>query len=694
MTALTKTPLPLSFAPDIDLSHPSLYFNRELSEIDFFWRVLYQATDERHPLLERIRFLSIASSNLDEFVQKRVGGLRRQEAAGVETLSLDGLSPREQLHLLDQACLELQAMCSDIWANKLEPLLRQKGVRIFKMSELSDRDRDHLKSYFEEQLFPVLTPLAVDAAHPFPFISNLSLSLAVMLEGNTAPVFARLKIPNGYPRFLAFAAGKYVALEDLIAEFAYELFPGMRVLSCHPFRLTRNASFERNEEEAEDLLELIAEELRERRFAEIVRLELDAGAPDVLKRFLCEQLEISAAIVLSIPGLLALRDLIAFTELDRPDEKFSRWLPVVPKALRAPRMNSSIFERLKQADILVHHPYEEFKGSVLRFLEEAAEDPQVLAIKQTLYRTGSDSPTVKTLMRAAELGKQVVVLVEIKARFDEANNIEWARKLENAGVHVAYGIKGLKIHSKTMLVVRKEKESIKTYCHIGTGNYHSVTSYVYTDFGLLTSDQRIGQDLTLLFHSLTGYAPKQYYDYLLVAPKTMRRQFLDLIEREIEHQETRGKGRIIAKMNGLDDAQIVKKLYEASQAGVEIDLIIRGTCTLRPGLAGISDTIRVRSIVGRFLEHDRIIYFENSGEPLVFLGSADWRGRNLSDRVEVVTPIFDSEIKERLIAYLHKALADNRLAWQLDAQGNYLQCQPNGKVYNLHEGLMQEALES
>lgn len=539
----------------------------------------------------------------------------------------------------------------------------------------------------------MLTPLAVDAGHPFPFISNLSLSLAIMLKGSTVPVFARLKVPNGYPRFVTFAEGRYVALEEVIAEFAHELFPGMQVLSCHPFRLTRNASFDRNEEEAEDLLELIAEELRERRFAEIVRLELDAGVPEPLKRFLCEQLDISATILVNIPGLLALRDLSFFTDLELPQEKFSRWIPVIPKALRSSRLNSSIFDRLKQADILVHHPYEQFKASVLRFLEEAAEDPQVLAIKQTLYRTGSDSPTVKTLMRAAELGKQVVVLVEIKARFDEANNIEWARKLENAGVHVAYGIKGLKTHSKTMLVVRKEDDAIKTYCHIGTGNYHSVTSYVYTDFGLLTADQRIGKDVTLLFHSLTGYAPKQNYDHLLVAPKAMRRGFLDLIEREIEHQETRGNGRIIAKMNGLDDALIVKKLYEASQAGVEIDLIIRGTCSLRPGLAGISEKIRVRSIVGRFLEHDRIFYFANSGEPLVFLGSADWRGRNLSDRVEVVTPIFDSEIKERLISYLHKALADNRLAWQLDAHGNYMQCQPNGKVYNLHEGLMGEALE-
>ncbi len=670
------------------------FFNRELSEIDFFWRVLYQASDQRTPLLERVRFLAITARNLDEFIQKRVGGLKRQEAAGVTKLSLDGRSHTEQLELLRQAILELEVMSLELWEKSIRPSLASRlQIEIKSINELNHEDLGTLEDYFVKALFPILTPLAADAGRPFPFISNLSLSLAISVESDSqTPAFVRIKVPEAAGRWLKIKEHCYIAIEDVIAHFAYLLFPGMHLRSVSTFRITRNANFERDEEEAEDLLNVIEESLRERRFADIVRLELASNTPEPIKTFLLKNLAVKPEDVIMKPGCLAFRDLSFFANLAFPSKRFSHWIPVIPKRLK--RSEQSMFDILRHKDLLVHHPYERFDSSVVRLLMEAASDPRVLAIKQTLYRTGTESSTVNALIKAAEQGKQVMVVVEIKARFDEANNIEWGKKLESVGVHVVYGIVGLKTHSKTLLIIREEEAGIRTYCHVGTGNYHSGTSILYTDFGLMTADQRIGFDLTLLFHRLSGYAPKQSYKHLLVAPEHMRAQFLELINQEIQQQLTYNSGRIVAKMNGLDDELIITKLYEASQQGVKINLIVRGVCTLRPGLRGLSENITVRSLVGRFLEHERVFYFANNGAAKVYIGSADWRWRNLSDRVEVATPIYDIQIKESLIDYLEQCLKDNRLSWELSADGNYTQNQPKEISFNLHNQLMKGAKKS
>ena len=693
-----KATSPQQVSKDTALDDPALYFNRELSEIDFDWRVLSQAKDERLPLLERLRFLAITASNLDEFFQKRVGGLKRQEVAGVGAHSPDGRTPAEQLGLIDRAAHTLHAETAALWGALKLDLKERAGLEVITYETSSKDEKRRVAQSFREAIYPILTPLAVDPGRPFPFISNLSLSLAVRLRqperGTTH--FARIKVPLSRGRWWRVTPTQVIPLEDLIAHHVRELFAGMEVLEVHAFRVTRNADLRRDEEEADDLLALISEELRERRFAPVVRLEVQTAMPESLRRYLMGELGIAESDVYDAP-LLALADLAELADAPGDELHYPDWKPVTPARL-APnreRGGESIFTVLKRGDLLVHHPYERFRSSVLRLVEEAAEDEQVVAIKQTLYRTSDDSPTVAALLRAAERGKQVAVLVEVKARFDEANNIEWGQRLENSGVHVAYGLVGLKIHAKTTLIVREESEGVRTYCHIGTGNYHIKTARLYTDLGLLTADPTIGADLTGLFHYLTGYAPKQHYSTLLVAPRDMRKRFLDLIEGEIAHQQRGGSGRIIAKMNGLDDVEIIQALYRASQAGVQVDLIVRGLCRLRPGLAGVSENIRVTSLLGRFLEHDRLFYFHQGGTPRIYLGSADWRRRNLSERVEVMTPVNEPALQRRLIALLEAALSDNRLAWDLRSDGQYVQRHPaSGEaVRSYHEILMARALE-
>ncbi|MCP5094310.1 MAG: polyphosphate kinase 1, partial [Chloroflexi bacterium] len=617
-----------------NLSDKSLYFNIELSWLDFNWRVLHLALDKRTPLLERVRFLAITASNLDEFIQKRVGGLKRQEGAGVRKLTPDGRTPTEQLVLIRDAVLVMHQTMTDTWEAQVKPALRTKlNVKICDYAELAAADQETLYAYFRSQIYPILTPLTVDPGHPFPFISNLSLSLAIILHhpkrGTTH--FARLKLPvERWVEIEVEGNGRsFLPVEQLIAQHIDEFFPGMDILSVNPFRITRNADVSRDEEVADDLVAHISGELRQRQFAPVVRLEVESTMPSDVRRLLSRELGLEAADIYEVDGMLDMTDCFKIADLDFPGEKFEPWEPVVPQAMQlegASKDTRDIFTIMRHGDLLVHHPYESFTATVQRLVEEAAVDERVLAIKQTLYRTSDESPIVQALINAAERGKQVAVLVEVKARFDEANNIEWAQMLENHGVHVTYGLVGLKTHTKATLILRSDWDGmLRTYCHIGTGNYNSKTARLYTDLGLLSCRPELGHDLVNLFHFLTGYAPGMSYDKVLVAPNTMRKRFNALIEREIEHQVAGGNGRIIAKMNAIDDMGIIKRLYKASQAGVKIDLIIRGHTRLRPQLPGISENIRLISILGRFLEHDRIFYFSNNESPQIFIGSADWR---------------------------------------------------------------------
>jgi polyphosphate kinase len=703
--AVSPQPVP----EDAKLKNPGLYFNQELSWIDFNWRVLYLALDERTPLLERVRFVAITASNLDEFTQKRVGGLKRLEAASVRKLSPDGRTPSEQLTLIRTAVQTMHQTLTETWEKEIKPLLRERAnVVICDYDDLDEVDRVKLHEHFQTQIHPILTPLAVDPGHPFPFISNLSFSLAIMLRNpvRDSVHFARLKVPGSLGRWIHLDRPRlngdtgetirFLPVEQLIAHHVGELFQGMEVRSVHAFRITRNADLRRDEEEAEDLLSLISEELRERRFAPVVRLEVAQEMPEYDRRLLMRELDLEPEDVFEVDGLLNLTDCHQIADLGLRQLKYQPWEPIVPGRLAhegETKDTRDIFAIIRQGDILVHHPYDSFGASVQRLVAEAASDDRVLAIKQTLYRTSDESPIIRSLMQAAESGKQVAVLVEVKARFDEANNIEWGRMLEDAGVHVAYGLVGLKTHSKATLIVRQEHDGVRTYCHIGTGNYHPKTARQYTDLGLLTCDPDLGYDLVNLFHYLTGYAPDQPYRKVMVAPRDMRNYFNDLIKQEIAFQQSSGNGRIIAKMNALDDLGMIRNLYRASKAGVKIDLIIRGHSRLRPGLEGYSDNIRIISILGRFLEHDRIYYFHNNDQPQVFIGSADWRNRNLKDRVELITPIDQPELRQQLIATLNDALSDNRLAWDLDSEGNYrLRSRADDEPErNFHERLMKKA---
>lgn len=687
------------------LSDPSLFLNRELGWLDFNWRVLYQATDNRIPLLDRVRFVAISASNLDEFIQKRVGGLKRQQAAGVESLTPDGRTPSEQIKLIQQVSTQMNHKYTAIWRDELLPLLKKDAeVQITDYKSLPDEQKKELDSYFMDHIYPILTPLAVDPTHPFPFISNLSLSLAVMMKhpNRDATHFARVKIPSNQPRLVRIKNSglnhHYIPIEEVIRYNIDKLFRGMVIQEVYAFRVTRNADIRRDEEEADDLLSMISDELRERRFAPVVRLEVEEDVRPVVLNILRKQLGLSDPDIVHIDGPLDLTFCFEIADLNLPRHKSKNWQPVVPKRLAhegETEDEQNIFDIICQGDLLVHHPYESFNASVRRLIEEAADDPKVIAIKQTLYRTSDDSPVVKALTKAAERGKQVAVLVEVKARFDEANNIEWGKMLENAGVHVAYGLIGLKTHAKVALVIRREEKGPVAYCHIGTGNYHVKTAGIYTDLGLLTCDNDIGYDITNIFHYLTGHAPEQHYRKLMVAPIEMRNRFYALIDREIENQKKHGNGRIIAKMNALDDVGIIQRLYKASQAGVKIDLIIRGHSRLRPGLPGYSDNITLISIIGRFLEHDRIFYFGNNGDADIYIGSCDWRNRNLTERVEAAIPITDSKAKDRIERFLHFAIEDNRLAWVLNSDGSYTQRAPKKgeKERNFHQTLMNDAVK-
>ena len=674
--AVPRAVSPRDVDPDAPTDHPHLYFNRELSWIDFNWRVLFQAMDPRVPVLERARYLAIAQSNLDEFFAKRVGGLKRQKQARVTQLSPDGRTPDEQLKLIREAVVQMQQSLCEAWERGVRPELeRRTGIHIIPYADLDESQREQMRNAFRASIYPILTPLAVDPSHPFPFISNLSHSLAVVLRHplHDSEHFARVKIPPRALRWIALDAPlHFVALEDVVRAHIGELFPGMTVLGTYQFRVTRNADMARYEEEASDLVQMISEELRQRRFAPVVRLEVEVGTPESVSALLLRELELTPDDEYRVAGLQDLSALAGLANLDLPQHRFETWDPVVPGPLNLDLPETpDIFAVLRAGDILVHHPYDSFTGTVERFLEAAAEDPHVLAIKQTMYRTSEDSPVVRTLMKAAERGKQVAVLVEVTARYDEERNIGWAGQLEDSGAHVIYGVMGLKTHAKVTLVVREEPAGIRTYCHIGTGNYHPMTARLYTDMGLLTSSPAIGRDIVELFHSITGYAPAPSYRDLIVAPVSMRAAFVALIEREMEIQKEGGKGRVIAKMNAIDDTEMIRVLYRASQCGVSIDLIVRGHTRLRPGLTGISENIRVLSVVGRFLEHDRVYWFGNDGDPRVFIGSADWRQRNLEERVEAVVEITGPDQRARVSRVLELILSDNASAWDLDTWGNY-----------------------
>ncbi len=684
------------------LTDSRLFFNRELSWLDFNWRVLAQALDTRTPLLERVRFVAITANNLDEFVRKRVGGLKRQSAAHVTHLSPDGRTPEQQLALIRRAITELHQQITATWENDLRPTLAgEAGIFIHDHVNLEESEQRWLHSRFLSHIYPILTPLAVDPSHPFPFISNQSLSLAVEMihPDRGTRHFARLKVPKAEGRWIQLERMRhYVPIEQVIAANVGDLFPGMELVGAYPFRITRNADVQRDEEEADDLIELISDELRERRFASVVRLEVDEKMPNRIRKLLLRELGLGDDDEYSVSGMLDLSDLFEIANANVPEHSFEPWEPVIPPRLQTDELSDtlSIFDAVKQRDILVHHPYESFHASVQKFIEEAASDPNVLAIKQTLYRTSTDSPIIEALMKAAEKGKQVAVLVEVKARFDEENNIEWGQRLEDAGVHVTYGLVGLKTHAKTTLIIRRESGQLRTYCHIGTGNYNAQTARLYTDVGLFTADQQIGSDSVNLFHYLTGFAPRQKYQQLIVAPSAMRKRFIHYVRNEIQHHRVHGNGYIKAKMNALDDVEMITELYRASQEGVRIDLVVRGHCRLRPGLQGYSDNIRVVSILGRFLEHSRIYYFHNNEDPIVIIGSGDWQRRNLDDRVEVAVQVRDEVAKQTLIDILDISINDHRLGWTLNSDGKYTQRMPrkSDDEKGSQQKLMQMALVS
>ncbi|HYC31023.1 MAG TPA: polyphosphate kinase 1 [Gemmatimonadales bacterium] len=672
--------------PAADLRDPSLYLNRELSWLEFNRRVLHEAADPRTPLLERLKFLGIFSSNLDEFFQVRVAGLKQQQAAGIVERTADGMTPEAQLRSISAVVRHLLARHHEVLADEVLPALAAAGVRLAPdLSALSPADRDHLDGYFHANVFPVLTPLAVDPGHPFPYISNLSLSIAVVLRGPDGEErFARVKVPKIIPRWVPLTTpNHFVPLEQVIGANLESLFPGVEILGWYLFRITRNTDLQiESSDEADDLLSLIQEEVRNRRFAEVVRIEVHAPMPVSLRTLLLAEfneqqeppaLPLTGDDLYEAPGLMDTVDLLTLATLDLPALRDPVFHPGTQPRLAAPR---NIFDVIREGDILLHHPYDSFATSVERFIQTAAEDPDVVAIKLTLYRTGGDSSIARLLAQAAERGKEVAVLIELQARFDEENNIIWAQRLEDVGVHVSYGVAGLKTHAKVALVVRREGDTMRRYLHIGTGNYNPKTARIYSDFGILTASAELGADLTDLFNVLTGFASPVGYRRLIVAPRGMRERFLAMIRRELEHHRAGRPARIMAKMNALVDPEIIVALYQASQAGVPVDLVVRGICCLRPGLKGISETIRVISIVGRFLEHSRAYYFLNGGEEEVYIGSADWMPRNLDRRIEAVAPIEDSAHRQALRDILLLMWQDNRQAWELDADGGYHQRLP------------------
>lgn len=679
------------------LSSESLFSSREIGWLNFNRRVLAEAEDSRNPLLERVKFLSISNSNLDEFFMKRVGGLKRHVAYGISPKSADGKTPMHQLQEIRQVVLPMLQDQGHCYHKTLKPALEKEGVFLLSWKEMTEKEKDLVKKYFNKNIFPVLTPLSVDPGHPFPFISNLSISLGVTLKHphTEDKLFARVKIPKVLPQWIRIdpeSSGlRFVSLLEVIRENLADLFPSMQVLKVMPFRLTRNADSDQDQEDAEDLLEAIEEELRQRRFAEVVRLEHGPKPDPWMLKFLMEELDISEDDIYELPALLDYTDLSVISDVNLPKLKFESYSPVVLPAFAEEGVG--IFNSIKLADQLIHNPFESFAASVEKFIRVACEDPKVLAIKMTLYRTGDNSPFIRSLIRAAEHGKQVVCLVELKARFDEERNIYWATELENAGVHVVYGVVGLKTHAKTTLVVRQEQEGMKCYCHIGTGNYNVVTSRFYTDLGLLTAREEITRDVVEFFHFLTGRSLKVNYQNLLIAPVNMFTRFKSMIEREMDHAKAGRPAQIIAKFNNFEENDIAVALYAASQKGVEIDLIVRGFCCLRPGVPGMSERIRVISIIGRFLEHSRLFYFRNGAKDPVdgefFIGSADWMYRNLHARVEAIVPILDRSLKEKCWEILQMCVKEQRQAWQMNSDGTYTRRTSND--IGLHQTLMQMA---
>ena len=665
-------------APAIHLKDPALYINRELSWLEFNRRVLEEALDARHPLLERVKFLAIFSSNLDEFFMIRVSGLKDQTTSAVVNLPPDGLTPDETIRRIRATVLPMLQEQRRCFSQEIMPQLAAAGIHISHYIDLAEEERDRLRAYFQAEILPVLTPLAFDPGRPFPHISSLSLNLGVTVRnGRGEERFARLKVPPSLPRLLPTHDGsRFVWLEDVIAANLGVLFPGYQVVEAYSFRVIRDADIEIQDDEAPDLLATIEQGLRQRRFGPVVWLAVDAEMPERMVKFLMEKLEVNPEDIYALQPPLGMSSLWALATLNRPELRDAAFAPAVSPALRDVKTADELFAAIRKQDILLHHPYDSFQP-VLDFVNAAAIDPHVLAIKQTLYRVGRNAPVVRALLEAQRNGKQVAVLVELKARFDEESNIGWARALEAEGVHVVYGLVGLKTHSKVTLVVRREEGSLRRYLHLATGNYNAVTAGIYTDLGLLTCDAELAADATELFNTVTGYSTQTYFRSLLVAPGGMRERVEALIAREIEHARGGRGGRLIFKMNSLVDDRLIRALYRASQAGVQIDMLVRGICCLRPGLPGVSDNIRVISIVGRFLEHSRIYYFENGGSPEIYMGSADLMPRNLDRRVETLFPIKDARIRAYIRdAIMEVELANNVRARQLQPDGSYARVQP------------------
>jgi polyphosphate kinase len=678
------------------------YLNRELSWLDFNARVLALAADTSLPLLERAKFLAIFASNLDEFYMVRVAGLKRRDEMGLSVRSADGLTPREQLRRIGEQTQQIASRHAQVFLESVRPGLAEEGIHIVTWAEVDRAERDRLATYFTEQVFPVLTPLAVDPAHPFPFVSGLSLNLAVTVKQpeDGGQHFARVKVPDNVGRFVELdekksaegsdekAEVRFLPMEELIAAFLPTLFPGLEIVEHHAFRITRNADFEVEEDRDEDLLQALERELARRRFGSPVRLEVADDMTEHMLELLLRELDVHPGDVIQVPGLLDLSSLWQIYDVDRPALKDRAFVPATSPAFADRESPKSIFATLREGDVLVHHPYDSFSTSTQRFIELAAADPNVLAIKQTLYRTSGDSPIVRSLIEAAAAGKQVVALVEIKARFDEQANIRWARALEQAGVHVAYGMVGLKTHCKTCLVVRREGSAIRRYCHIGTGNYNSKTARLYEDIGLLTADPEIGADLTDLFNSLTGYSRKLSYRNLLVAPHGIRAGIIERVEREIAAHREAGNGRIRLKMNALVDEQVIDALYRASQAGVRVQVVVRGICALRPGVEGFSENISVRSILGRFLEHSRILHFHAIDE--FWIGSADMMHRNLDRRVEVLAQVKDPRLTAQLNDIFESALDPATRCWELGPEAQWTALPKAGQTVRDHQVSLME----
>ncbi len=686
---------PAATAPTVDNALPEeRYLNRELSWLDFNARVLALAADTSLPLLERAKFLAIFSSNLDEFYMVRVAGLKRRDEMGLSVRSADGLSPREQLRRINERTQQIANRCAHVFLDSVRPALADEGILIVTWLELDDDERGRLSTYFHEQVFPVLTPLAVDPSHPFPFVSGLSLNLAitVKLPDDGGQHFARVKVPDNVDRFVGLdsreGALRFLPMEELIAAFLPVLFPGLDIVEHHAFRITRNADFDVEEDRDEDLLQALERELARRRFGSPVRLEVADDMTENMLELLLRELDVNPGDVIEVPGLLDLSSLWQIYGVDRPQLKDPPFVPATPPAFGERETPKSIFATLRDGDVLVHHPYDSFSTTVQRFIEQAAADPNVLAIKQTLYRTSGDSPIINALIDAAEAGKQVVALVEIKARFDEQANIKWARALEQAGVHVAYGLIGLKTHCKTALVVRREGSTIRRYCHIGTGNYNPKTARLYEDVGLLTAAPDIGADLTDLFNSLTGYSRKDSYRNLLVAPNGVRRGIIERIEREVAATHDGAEGRIRVKANALVDEQVIDALYRASQSGVRVEVVVRGICALRPGVTGFSENIVVRSILGRFLEHSRVIHFRAIDE--FWIGSADMMHRNLDRRVEVMAQVKDPRLKTQLDEVFDSTMNPATRCWELGADGNWTASPQEGQTVRDHQVWLME----